>query len=247
MGRPRKLEPSVLVALVDGYYEEKAVGNAAKIRFSGLEAYAAEKGYTLKAYDFSRCREAAERIEELKNAEEMRREETVSAAYKNLDVEGLLRRCATVEDLNETLVRMDMYWKRTYMEASALIVRDRQFMEEKGKLDEQLRSMEEENSRIRKSSQEVSKENMALKRENVYLRRMLRTYLYTGIANQILRESGLPVEGGNAVRPEKFGELIEGKMPEAFRGRQKAPVPVLSWQDRLQKELERQVSKDGRS
>ena len=34
MVRPRKLEPSVLVALVDGYYEEKAVGNAAKIRFS---------------------------------------------------------------------------------------------------------------------------------------------------------------------------------------------------------------------
>ena len=105
MGRPRKLEASVLVALVDCYYEEKAAGDAAKIRFSNLEAYAAGKGYAVKSYDFSRCREAVQHIEELKRTEETRREETVSAAYKNLDVEGLLKRCATVEDLKETLSR----------------------------------------------------------------------------------------------------------------------------------------------
>ena len=126
-----------------------------------------------------------------------------------------------------------------------LITRDRQFMQEKKELDEKIRSLDDENGRLQETNRELLKENTALKRENVYLRRMLRTYLYPEIANQILRESGLPVEGGNAVRPEKFGELIEGKMPEAFRGRQKAPVPVLSWQDRLQKELERQVSQDG--
>lgn len=245
MGRPRKLEASVLVALVNGYYEEKAAGNAAKIRFSSLEAYAAEKGYDVKSYDFSRCREAAQRIEELKKAEEMRREETVSAAYKNLDVEGLLKRCATVEDLKETLVRMDRYWEQTYEEASALITRDRQFMKEKGELDGKIRSLGEENGRLQETGRELLKDNMALKRENVYLRKMLRTYLYPGIANQILRESGLPVEGENAVRPEKFGELIEGKKPETFHGRQKTPEPVLSWQERLQMELERQVSKDG--
>lgn len=144
MGRPRKLEPSVLVALVDGYYEEKAAGNAAKIRFSSLEAYAEEKGYTVKSYDFSRCREAVVRIEELKNSEEMRREETLAAAYKSLDVEGLLKQCTTVEALKETLIRMDGYWKRTYMEASALITRDRAFMQEKGKLDGKIRSLKEE-------------------------------------------------------------------------------------------------------
>ena len=147
MGRPRKLEPSVLVALVDGYYEEKAAGNAAKIRFSSLEAYAEEKGYTVKSYDFSRCREAVVRIEELKNSEEMRREETLAAAYKSLDVEGLLKQCTTVEALKETLIRMDGYWKRTYMEASALITRDRAFMQEKGKLDGKIRSLKEENAR----------------------------------------------------------------------------------------------------
>lgn len=245
MGRPRKLEPSVLVALVDGYYEEKAAGNAAKIRFSSLEAYAEEKGYTVKSYDFSRCREAVVRIEELKNSEEMRREETLAAAYKSLDVEGLLKQCTTVEALKETLIRMDGYWKRTYMEASALITRDRAFMQEKGKLDGKIRSLKEENARLQENGKEMLKENTALKRENVYLRRMLRTYLYPGIVNQILKESGLPVEGENAVKPEKFGELIEGKKPDAFRGRQKTPAPVLSWQERLQKELERQVSQDG--
>ena len=195
MGRPRKLEPSVLVALVDGYYEEKAAGNAAKIRFSSLEAYAEEKGYTVKSYDFSRCREAVVRIEELKNSEEMRREETLAAAYKSLEVEGLLKQCTTVEALKETLIRMDGYWKRTYMEASALITRDRAFMQEKGKLDGKIRSLKEENARLQENGKEMLKENTALKRENVYLRRMLRTYLYPGIANQILKESGLPVEG----------------------------------------------------
>lgn len=185
------------------------------------------------------------RIEELKNSEEMRREETLAAAYKSLDVEGLLKQCTTVEALKETLIRMDGYWKRTYMEASALITRDRAFMQEKGKLDGKIRSLKEENARLQENGKEMLKENTALKRENVYLRRMLRTYLYPGIANQILKESGLPVEGENAVKPEKFGELIEGKKPDAFRGRQKTPAPVLSWQERLQKELERQVSQDG--
>ena len=108
-----------------------------------------------------------------------------------------------------------------------------------------IRSLKEENARLQENGKEMLKENTALKRENVYLRRMLRTYLYPGIANQILKESGLPVEGENAVKPEKFGELIEGKKPDAFRGRQKTPAPVLSWQERLQKELERQVSQDG--
>lgn len=247
MGRPRKLEPSVLVALVDGYYEEMVSGNAAKIRYSSLEAYAAGKGYTVKAYDFSRCWEAVRRIEELKKAEEMHREEIISAAYKNLDVEGLLKRCATVEELKDTLVRMDMYWEQTYKEASVLITRDRQFMQEKRELDEKIRYLDEENARLQENGRELLKENTALKRENVYLRRMLRTYLYPGIANQILGESGLPVERENAIRPEKFGELIEGKKPEAFQGRQKAPAPALSWQERLQMELERQVSKDGKS
>ncbi len=247
MGRPRKLEPSVLVALVDGYYEEMASGNAAKIRYSSLEAYAAGKGYTVKAYDFSRCREAVRRIEELKKAEEIHREEIISAAYKNLDVEGLLKRCATVEELKDTLVRMDRYWEQTYKEASVLITRDRQFMQEKRELDEKIRYLDEENARLQENGRELLKENTALKRENVYLRRMLRTYLYPGIANQILGESGLPLERENAIRPEKFGELIEGKKPEAFQGRQKAPSPALSWQERLQMELERQVSKDGKS
>ena len=247
MGRPRKLEPSVLVALVDGYYEEKAAGNAEKIRFSSLEAYAAGRGYTVKAYDFSRCREAVRRIEELKNAEEMHREEIVSAAYKNLDVEGLLKHCTTVEELKDTLIRMDRYWERTYMEASVLITRDRQFMQEKKELDEKIRSLDDENGRLQETNRELLKENTALKRENVYLRRMLRTYLYPEIANQILRESGLSLERKNTIPPEKFGELIEGKKPEAFQGRQKAPTPAMSWQDRLQMALEKQVSKDGKS
>ena len=120
-------------------------------------------------------------------------------------------------------------------------------MQEKRELDEKIRSLDDENARLQENGRELLKENTALKRENVYLRRMLRTYLYPGIANQILKECGLPMETENAVRPEKFGELIEGKKPEAFQGRQKAPAPALSWQDRLQMELERQVSKDGKS
>ena len=119
-------------------------------------------------------------------------------------------------------------------------------MREKSALEGKIRNLEEEIESLSSSVKESEKKANAVTRENVYLRKMLRTYLYPNLANELLREKGeTHVPDNTAVKPEAFAVLIDGKTPSAFKGIQHQEKEPEDWKETLQKALERQVDTDG--
>lgn len=245
MGRPKKTSSEEMVALLEAYFESEGCGDPSRLKFSRLEAFAAGKGLKTKAYDFKRDEKVRQRIRELEQEHELALEQQADTAYKTLDIEGFLKRCRTVEDIIAALQEMDAYWKKACDHASSVLGRDKQFMAEKSAYERKISGLEKTLSQERKDSSEAVAKSRKLEKENAYLRKMLRTYLYPNLANELLREKHTPVPENNAVRPEAMGALIDGRFPSAFEGVQAAAEEKPDWKEQLQNALESQVDGHG--
>ena len=181
-----------------------------------------------------------------KQEHEILLEQQMDTAYKTLDIEGILKKCRTVDDIITALQGMDDYWKRTCEHASSVINRDKKFMSEKASYESRVRKMEQELEECQKKIQDIQADAKRYEQENIYLRRILKTHLYPALANELLRESNLPVPDNTSVRPESFEKLIDGKFPSAFEGAQGVSEKKPDWKERLQNALESQVDKNGR-
>lgn len=65
------------------------------------------------------------------------------------------------------------------------------------------------------------------------------------MAEELLRRENLPVPENTAVRPESFGDLIEGSIPMGYEGKQGRQPGKESRQERLLSLMKAQVS-DGK-
>lgn len=246
MGRPKKVSSEEMVKLLEAYYESDGCGDPSRLKFSKLEIYAAGQGIKAKAYDFKRDAKVRQRIRELEQEHEILLEQQMDTAYKTLDIEGILKKCRTVDDIITALQGMDDYWKRTCEHAFSVINRDKKFMSEKASYESRVRKMEQELEECQKKIQDIQADAKRYEQENIYLRRILKTHLYPALANELLRESNLPVPNNTSVRPESFEKLIDGKLPSAFEGAQGVSEKKPDWKERLQNALECQVDKNGR-
>lgn len=245
MGRPKKISSQELVALTDEYFEAECYGDPRRLKFSKIGAFARNKGIDVADYDFKRDESVRRRINELAALTDMAKEEERATAYRTLDIEALLKKCRTVDDITAALREMDGYWKKTCDYAQSLIARDQKFMNEKSSMERKIRSLEEEIKLLTESAKVTQIKVNAVSRENVYLRRMLKTYLYPSLANELLRENGeAHVPANTAVKPEAFAALIDGKTPSTFKGVQCWEKETVDWKETLKKEMERQVDPD---
>lgn len=245
MGRPKKISSEEMVKLLEAYYESDGCGDPSRLKFSRLEIYAAGQGVEVKAYDFKRDVMVRQRIRELEQEHEVLLEQQMDTAYKTLDIEGLLKKCRTVDDIIAALKGMDDYWKKICEHASSVLNRDKQFMSEKEALESRIRKLEQNLEESRKQVQDTKSECRNFEQENIYLRKVLKTHLYPALANELLRQSNLPVPENTSVRTESFDKLIDGKFPSSFEGIQGAAEKKPDWKERLQSELEKQVDKNG--
>lgn len=246
MGRPKKISSEEMVKLLEAYYESDGCGDPVRLKFSKLEKYAAGQGVNVKAYDFKRDAKVRQRIRELEQEHEVLLEQQMDTAYKTLDIEGILKRCRTVDDIVAALQGMDDYWKKTCEHASSVLNRDKKFMSEKAAYESRIRELERELEESREEVQGAQSDSRRYEQENIYLRRMLKTHLYPALANELLRGSNLPVPENTSVRPESFEKLIDGKFPSAFEGAQGVSERKPDWKERLQSALESQVDRNGR-
>lgn len=249
MGRPKKNSSQELVMIVDEFYETEGYGDPRRLKFSNLEAFAKGKGMTAKAYDFKRDESVRKRIEELSEMAELANESEQALGYRNLDIEGFLKKCRTTDDIIKYLAEVDEYWRSTYDYTQSLISRDQRFMKEKTSLERKIAALEKEGEQARSDMKSTVSELNSLKKENMYLRKMLRTYLYPNLANEILRQNSkgkVPVPENNAVNEDAFGKLIDGATPSAFDGVQGMAQKKLGWKEQLEADLERGIMADGK-
>lgn len=238
MGRHKKNESAVLVRLLNQFYETQARGDIRRLKYSNLARYAEEQGVHAAWYDFQRDKAVVQRMEELRTVQ-AGEPPIVTAAYKSLDIEALLKRCRTMEELKRMLCELDGYWKRAYDDSVELSHQNRDAAARTQELEKKLDALSE-------TLEELEQQMRALRRENTWLRRMLRENLYPAIADQLLSESNSSSAVPETVRPEAFSRLIEGNVPLPLNGVQQPQPQKMSRQEQLLADMRRQVKEHGK-
>lgn len=238
MPRNKKMRSEEMVAIVDEFYEKEAKGDASRLMCSKLEAYAAVRGYPVKAYDFRRDKGVRTRIEQLKAMERHPCTGGRSLMYKDMDVLGMLRMHSTPEEMAAALNEINSHWKEVYEESVRLSKSSRETQEKllaASKELEECRASKEESDR---EARALRKENRKLTGENRYLKAMLRTYLYPAVANQILSEEGVIKDPDTRVTGHAMEDIAEGRFPDSFSGAAKRDREALSRAEAILKTME---------
>lgn len=215
MARPRKMTTEQMLEIVDAYQMYEAAGNTELLKCSLIAVYAEKAGYDADGYDFRRNTEVRSRIAELKKTNGVFCG-TAPAVYKSLDAEEFLRCNCGTEQLKKALLEMDAYWKCIFEHAANAVKQNRSIGKAKTELEKELLIVAEERDALRSKAAELSKRNHSLTLENRYLRSMLKTYLYPGVANEILRSEKVSVPADTQVTKKAMLDLSEQKRPESF-------------------------------
>lgn len=240
MARPRKMTTEKMIEIVDSYYLACSDGNENLLKCSLIAEYAQELGFAVDGYDFRRNTEVREHIEWKKVYAETYREvcgeKYLIPSYKTLDVEGLLKNSGGKDQLAQALRDLDDYWNRIYEHSRQASKKNKILMKEKSGFKETLTEMGAEIERLSAVNSDLSVDNNKLLTENRYLRKMLRTYLYPAVADEILRSENELPQTDTGLNDAAACDFIENNVPMSFEA-------AVSKDDRLQSEAERLIER----
>lgn len=204
MARPRLFTEDELIALINEYYLEYP---NRMIKTSDLERYARTHGRpNFKAYSIRRCAKAKQYIDQI-NANNQATLETTIVTWRQLDVDAFLNLNRSRSDLKNALIQRDNYYGEVCRSAG-------EFLNDKNRLEAKITRMQSEINDLKNQIAEL--EQMNTKRINRYsqvmlskMKKVLDTYVYPDIANEILKKEGLGSLFGLYVNPESVkSEMI---------------------------------------
>lgn len=204
MARPRLFTEDELIALINEYYLEYP---NRMIKTSDLEQYAKAHGRpNFKAYSIRRCAKAKQYIDQI-NASNQVTLETTIVTWRQLDVDAFLNLNRSRSDLKNALIQRDNYYGEICRSAG-------EFLRDKEHLEDKIRRMKSEINDLK--SQIAELEQMNTNKINRYsqemlskMKKVLDTYVYPDIANEILKKEGLDSLFGLYVNPESVeSEMI---------------------------------------
>ena len=204
MARPRLFTEDELIALINEYYLEYP---NRMIKTSDLERYANAHGHpNFKAYSIRRCAKAKQYIDQI-NASNQVTLETTIVTWRQLDVDAFLNLNRSRNDLKNALIQRDNYYGEVCRSAG-------EFLRDKEHLEDKIRRMKSEINNLKNQVAEL--EQMNTNKINRYsqemlskMKKVLDTYVYPDIANEILKKEGLDSLFSLYVNPESVeSEMI---------------------------------------
>lgn len=204
MARPRLFTEDELIALINEYYLKYP---NRMIKTSDLERYANAHGRpNFKAYSIRRCPKAKQYIDQI-NANNQVTLETTIVTWRQLDVDAFLNLNRSRNDLKNALIQRDNYYGEVCRSAG-------EFLRDKEHLEDKIRQMKSEINDLK--SQIAELEQMNTNKINRYsqemlskMKKVLDTYVYPDIANDILKKEGLDSLFSLYVNPESVeSEMI---------------------------------------
>lgn len=204
MARPRLFTEDELIALINEYYLEYP---NRMIKTSDLERYANAHGHpNFKAYSIRRCAKAKQYIDQI-NASNQVTLETTIVTWRQLDVDAFLNLNRSRNDLKNALIQRDNYYGEVCRSAG-------EFLRDKEHLEDKIRRMKSEINNLKNQVAEL--EQMNTNKINRYsqemlskMKKVLDTYVYPDIANDILKKEGLDSLFSLYVNPESVeSEMI---------------------------------------
>lgn len=204
MARPRLFTEDELIALINEYYLEYP---NRMIKTSDLERYArTHERPNFKAYSIRRCPKTKQYIDQI-NASNQVTLETTIVTWRQLDVDAFLNLNRSRSDLKNALIQRDNYYGEVCRSAG-------EFLRGKERLEAKITRMNSEINNLKNQVAEL--EQMNTNKINRYsqemlskMKKVLDTYVYPDIANEILKKEGLDSLFGLYVNPENVeSELI---------------------------------------
>ena len=204
MARPRLFTEDELIALINEYYLEYP---NRMIKTSDLERYANAHGRpNFKAYSIRRCPKAKQYIDQI-NANNQVTLETTIVTWRQLDVDAFLNLNRSRSDLKNALIQRDNYYGEVCRSAG-------EFLRDKERLEAKITRMNSEINDLKNQIAEL--EQMNTNKINRYsqemlskMKKVLDTYVYPDIANEILKKEGLDSLLSLYVNPESIeSEMI---------------------------------------
>jgi len=234
MARPRKMNTDDMLAIVNTVYEE--TGDPSRLKYSFLAECAVTQGFDVKPYDFRRTKEVRVRIEELRDLSPFFTKGN-SLAYKDLDVDAFIRRNRNPDSLKTALIELDGVWRRIHERACALL-------KEKEALSHELKQKSLEFEQLKVEFSETSQqltvhrcEQRDMLAKNRHLTNMIKKYLHTAIANEILKNEGTLECVDTVVTQTAMDSLVEKDMPLSFSKSISADKQILSREDSLLRQM----------
>lgn len=242
MARPKIYDSQRLVELTEDYFVNTANGDPSMLKFSQLAKFFNDNGIKVEAYNLRRDKVLIKKIGELKEAGAIQQECITDASYKNLDVEGLIRKSYDIGAMRKALLELDKYWKTVYEKANAVFAENKKLLHDRSVLIRQDKEIAEANAALDKTVSEQKAEIKQLRAENNYLRTQIKKYVYPAAANVMLGQMNLPQkQEAGVVDLGKVAELIDEGKPKAFTGIQKKKVRKLSREEELLAKLKGMV------
>jgi len=186
----------------------------------------------LKAYDFRRDAAVRQRLEELRDLSLLRSDEGV-IAYKSLDVDALLARCRTKTMLRNSLLELDETWRRIYERAVELSKRNEALKAQSEKIAAEREALVSEVSAASARIAQINKTDRETALENRYLKKMLKTYLYPAIANEILLRENVLEQADTEVTQAAMDQLADPAIPSPLHSAVAADRVILSREEAL--------------
>jgi len=137
--------------------------------------------------------------------------------YKSLDVIGFINCNGGDAQLAKALTDLDAYWKRIALHAAQNAKENKILV--KSNTDYQMVLMEatEIQKELEAGNVSLSRENNRLVSENRYLRKILRTYLYPAIAEEILVRENALQEASEQATDAAISGMTELDVPKSFQ------------------------------
>lgn len=190
MGRKKIIGDEDLLRLIDEYYETVCVRDGKRLKLPEICTFIRKNGYPeYQDYILRRNKPAVAHIEALRlSGEEMG--VGFLSAYKTLDVESFLARNSGRKALTKALTELDRYYETVSSRAVEIFQKNKKL---EGKNSETMAELKKLSSRIADLENQIADQSEKLrnmKQENAAYKKVVDTYIYPEIANELLKKSG---------------------------------------------------------
>jgi hypothetical protein len=219
-----------MIEVIDSYHSTRTDGNVNLLKCSLIAAYAVELGYAANGYDFRRNTVVRDYIDRLMQGDEVLPKD-VPVVYKSLDIAGFIN--CNGDKLVQALSELDSNWKQISISAAQNAKQNKMLMKINADSKAALIELTGVHDELASNNAELSRQNKRLVTENRYLRKMLRTYLYPAIAEEILvRENALKKTCEKAT-DAAIMDMTELGTPKSFQESVASDVTIQSEEEQL--------------
>lgn len=193
MARKPSIDTNTIISLVDQFYLEKCNNDPSQLKASKIGEYMRSLGYNIQDYTIRRNEEVANHIKAISSDFENMQLNTV-AVFRDTDVDAFIALNNTKDKLKEAIRAKDNYYREVSKSAAYCFKEHKKMQTQVRNLQERVDELETLLEVNNTKASNMNSDNRAYKAENQKLRKIIYTYVYPEIANELLKKQGLLVK-----------------------------------------------------